>query len=243
MWSSAIWDVRILNQSPSWVGQCHWRDGDCVETPSSCIPTICALRHPLSPGNHCRNVPQNSWNCEGITRTNRCYGTRAHTHAHGHGHTKPSALALPRWDSCCHAVITRSRDNWFTTALCHYSTCHLIGSLHHVITESDPCKTLEFWRESLIRNNCSAMLCPWLWFNSADLLRNVFKHLSCHLVANVTCWSFVFFTDVCNLVLDNCSFSDRDRWWFGQAYFFVSWNVAEMEIQITFCPNVWFLPR
>lgn len=71
---------------------------------TTCIPPICPLHQTLSSGNHMRNAPRNSWNCEGLTRTNRC--SRTHTN------TKPSTHAVPKWDFHSHAII-RSGDNWF----------------------------------------------------------------------------------------------------------------------------------
>ncbi len=64
-------------------------------------------RHSPPSGNHIWNAQQNSWNCEGITRTNRC--------SHTHTCTKPSTHVFPKWNPHSHAII-RSGDNWFMAA-------------------------------------------------------------------------------------------------------------------------------
>lgn len=71
-----------------------------------------------------------------------------------------------------------------------------------------------------------------LWYDLVHVLKNgtfldslhvIWLQLWCgHLNRTLTdlLFMFIFFLDVYNLVLDNCSVSDRGRWWIGQKYFF-----------------------
>lgn len=109
----------------------------------TCIPPICPLHQSLSLGNHIRNASQNSWNCEGITRTNRC--------SHGIHIQKQVLLLFPNGT----LILTPSSgqeiiDVWLYSSLCHYSACCLIGPQEYVDTRVNP-SCLHFSRGSIKR--------------------------------------------------------------------------------------------
>lgn len=182
-----------------------------------------------------------------------------HTHAHTRAESQvplpfPNRILAATPSSAGQDII----DLRPTSAPCRYSSCHLIGSRHHAVIGSnlwEPYRSFSRWSSRNCSFPRSASVCGLhclllsRQYDRVHVLTNgtfldslhvIWLQLWCgHLNRTLTdlLFVFIFFLDVYNLVLDNCSVSDRGRWWIGQNFFFFSLNLVCLLEMIVGCPD------